>query len=451
MNLRLRRDEEGIALISILLMMMVLTTLITVVVANTMSELDRSAAGVRRSTAYQAAEAGVDDYIAKLTEDRLYYGHRVADGESTRRPPTGADIAAGNTWTAALTWTYPNGKDAWRRLDNGYEYNLQITPPTAGSPVVTIVSTGRKLNRNNERRAIQVQVRPSSVADFQMIANRDIAYGATATTSGKLYAGIDSSGTKHNIDHAGTASADLFAEGSVTRSPTYLNGATGYNSTNIRTKIKNPINFNNFTGSLVDIQRIAQNGGVYLNDASVQAWKLVFNAAGTVSYQKCTINSGDLAAAAPTCQTATTVNVPTNGAIYVGQSFAVQGVVKGRVTVASNADIVIGADISYVQGGTDVLGLIARQEMIVAKWSPNNLNWRAATIAQTGDWHSYNSDGSHGTMTFTGSTATNLGGYMTMFQTRNYNYDPDLLYLAPPYFPVLEEAYTVLFFRDVAP
>lgn len=36
-----------------------------------------------------------------------------------------------------------------------------------------------------------------------------------------------------------------------------------------------------------------------------------------------------------------------------------------------------------------------------------------------------------------------------MFRIRNYNYDETLQYLAPPYFPVLEEAYTVLLFREL--
>ena len=58
----------------------------------------------------------------------------------------------------------------------------------------TSSSTGRKTGTTSNYRILEVQVRPSSVADFQMLANADISYGATATTYGKLYAGIDSSG-----------------------------------------------------------------------------------------------------------------------------------------------------------------------------------------------------------------------------------------------------------------
>jgi hypothetical protein len=151
------------------------------------------------------------------------------------------------------------------------------------------------------------------------------------------------------------------------------------------------------------------------------------------------------------CTTTSTVAVPANGAIYVNQSLVVMGRVKGRVTVASNVDVIIGGNISYVTPGVDVLGLVAKNEMIIAQWTPTILAWSAATIAQTGHWRSWNTDGSHSTMTFTGSTATNLGGYMGMFDFRNYNYDVNLLYLQPPYFPVVEDSYTVLLSRELAP
>ena len=63
--------------------------------------------------------------------------------------------------------------------------------------------------RGRRRGASEVQVRPSSVSDFQMIANADISYGAGATTYGKIYAGIDASGVKHSVTHNGTAYGDI--------------------------------------------------------------------------------------------------------------------------------------------------------------------------------------------------------------------------------------------------
>jgi Tfp pilus assembly protein PilX len=444
-------EEQGIAMLLVVFLIMFLTVLSVTFFEVIRAEGGRASQASNRDTAYQAAEAGVDDYIAKLLDDSTYYVHQVHPGEATRRANAGQTVTAGNAWSYGLVWSYPNGKDTWRQLSNGYEYDLEITAPSAGSNAVRIVSTGRKQGTTTDYRVIEALIRPSSLADFQMLANANITYGSSATTYGKIYAGIDSLGVKHNVTHYGTAYANVYAEGSVLGPPILMNGAQTYDQTNIRTQIKNPINFNSFLTSLVDIQRASQAGGIYLN-AATDAWQLTFLNSGQVQVRKCTKSSGrDVADVAPTCGTNTVYNVPSNGAIYSEQTVIVSGVINGRVTVASNDDVVINADITYNNPGSDVLGLVARSDMVVARWCPYNLNWRSATLTQSGSWHSYLTDGSHGTLTFTGSTATNLGGYMNMFVTRNYLYDSTLLYLPPPWFPTVEDAYTTVLFRELAP
>lgn len=446
-------------MITVILMGAVLTGLAAALMASTLAEATRSGRAVTESTAMAAAEAGIDNYISKLTEDHTYYGDYVHPGEATRKDSNGKVGAAGTAWTGAATWAYPNGRDTWADLDNGYEYDLQITPPSAGSQLVKITSTGRKQGSTTDTRTIEVLVRAASVADFQMVSNADISYGSTATTNGKIYAGI-SAGTnnttiKHNITHTGKAYGNLYAEGSISGPPTYKNGAKGYTSSTIRSVIPNAVNFNTFTSSLLDLKTAAQNaGGIYLNDATKDAWKLTFNSAGTITIASCkksTTNPKDIPDTLPTCTTTQTLSVPAAGAVYANQSVIVSGTVKGQVTVASNSDVIIGGNISYVKSGEDVLGLIAADEMIVAQYVPSDLTWTAATIAQTGQWRSYDQDGDHGTMTFTGSTATNAGGYMGMFGTRIYNYDSNLLYLQPPYFPLILDTYTVVSFRELPP
>ena len=467
------RDEHGSALILVVLLTIILASLGTVLIDVVQADEGRSIAAVQNDAALQAAEAGIDNYVSKLVDDNQYYLHDVAAGESTRKAGANPSVAgscsgatpAPATWTYGLTWTYPNGKDQWCSLGNGYEYNLQVTGTSSTSQIVDIIATGRKTGTTKNYRILEEQIRPSSVADFQMLANADISYGSTATTYGKIYAGIDSSGVKHNIDHNGDAYGNLYAEGSITGGPNYKGSpvAVGYTSSNIRTVIKQPIQFSNFTTSLTDISRAASLSGKYLNDSSAAAWQLTFNGDGTFSYAKCTLTGGNADdVAAPTCAAPTTAAVPSNGAIYAQQDVVIAGgnstcgspaitgnCVNGRVTVASAQDIIIGNNIDYNQTGDDVLGLIAGNEMIVAKWCPNNLNWRAATIAQTGQWRSSSSSQSKGTMVFTGSTATNQGGYMSMFGTRVYNYDTELSYLQPPWFPTIDFAYTVLLFREL--
>jgi hypothetical protein len=469
---RLARDQEGFAMVMVLGMTVLLLVLAFALIDVMQSEASRSRTAVKRDAAYQAAEAGVDDYISKLIDDRLYYVHFVHPGEATRRATaSGRIVAAGQTWQQSdgNAWTYPSGKDHWfgsTKLGNGYEYSLEIVPPSASQPLIRILSAGRPLNDTDTRdwRELEVLVRPSSVSDFQMVADANITYGTGATTYGKIYAGIDASGVAHSVQHDGTAYGDIYAEGNVTGSTTLMNGAQKYNSTNIRTIIKSPINFNSFLASLVDIRNAAGAGGIVEDVSTVDAWKMTFQPSGQILVQSCTKSAGKpIGDAQPVCGAGTLVSVPNNGAIYTGQPVIVSGVVNGRVTIGSASDIYIGGNLSYAVDGDDVLGLVASHSVIVAQWVPSTLNWRAATIAQSGTWRSYGWDPQTGSYepdyvgnfkltsaTFTGSTATYGGGSMGLFNTRVYQYDSTLVYLPPPWFPTIQDAYTIVLSREVA-
>ena len=480
---RLVRDEQGTAMSIVVLLTAMLLLLSGLLIDVVSSDATRSNTSVQRGTALAAAEAGIDNYLSKLVDDNQYFLHDVAAGESSRALGAGTVSSSCSptptpaAWTGGTSWTYPNGKDSWCSLGNGYEFNLQVTGATASSQVVDILSTGRKSGTTSNYRILEVQVRPSSVADFQMLANADISYGATATTYGKLYAGIDSSGNAHDINHQGTAYGNIYAEGSITGNPTMAGTppAQKYDSTTIRTQIKQPINFQNFITSLTDIKRAAQlttlpgppvTTPYVLDNTNYAIWKLTFSSAGTVTIAGCKLSgSNQPEDVKPTTCTTTNTNlpIPSNGAIYAEQSVMISdgtsscgspvitgNCINGRVTVASNNDIVIGDNIDYVQTGDDVLGLIAKNEVIVAQWAPNNLSWRGATIAQSGKWRSAVSNQTHsGYANFTGSTATNGGGYMSMYATRNYYYDQSLQYLQPPWFPTIDYAYTVLLYREL--
>ncbi len=466
------QGETGQSMLLVVFMIALLSTLAVSLTDLVTSEAQSSGHAASSDSAYQAAEAGIDSYASKLLDDHLYFLHYVADGESTRvsGPVTATE---GVAWSGGITWTYPFGQDNWKPLGNGYAYNLEITAPSGSATpqqqAIQIVSTGCRwdstLNQcgsaaNNVRRTIQTLLLPSSVANFQMIANTAITYGTTATTNGKIY----SSGT---VTHNGTASGNIYSEVGVLGSPTMVPPATKYSPSTtptIRSVLPDPIDFSSFLTSISDIQRASDAAGVDLSRSSPpDAWEVVFNSNGTFSAAPCQkVGSSDVSEVAPTCGTATTYPVPTNGAIYSEQTVIIGGTgssastVNGRVTVTSNNNIVIGNNISYQPNTNSVLGLVALNNMIVAYWAPSSLSWNAATIATTGQWtdtcgaFSYGC-GTHGTMTFTGSTATNAGGSMSMFGTRVYNYDPNLLWLLPPWFPTVDKPYTVLMQREITP
>lgn len=472
-RLRLLAGEDGFAMQWVVLLTSVLVILSLTTIEIVRAESSGSAQSRLRGAVYQAAEAGLDDYLAKLPDDKTYYLRNVHPAEATRHPVSGADVdplsggctvdSAGRktdtatsallpttAWTGSITWTYPNGKDNWCTVAVGsrnYQYNLQVTPPSASNLNIRIVATGRPEGSTNvaDWRSIEEWVRYSQISDFQMITSQDYNVGSTATTNGKIYAGRD-------VNHSGTATADVFAERIVNGPGTLVAPAQKYDQTNIRTVIKNPIDFNTFTSSLDDIQRASQAAGTYL-DATPAAWKVVFSANGTYTVQSCSLTSGkDPGDAAPTCGAPSApIAVPVNGAIFSEKTVVVSGVVDGRVTIASQVDVVVADTLSYETVGDDVLGLIGKDEILVARYTPSTLNWRAAVIAQNGARHSWESNGSHALANHTGSTASKGTPYMDQFVTRNYFYDPTLQYLPPPWFPVLDEAYTVALFREVRP
>ena len=113
--------------------------------------------------------------------------------------------------------------------------------------------------------------------------------------------------------------------------------------------------------------------------------------------------------------------------------------------------MIVSGNISYLQSGDDVIGLIGKNNVIVALWAPTTIDWRAAVIAENGARHSWNSCNCKTSARHWGSNASNQHPFMDQFVTRIYDYDTTLQYLPPPWFPVLDEAYTVSLFREVRP
>ena len=117
--------------------------------------------------------------------------------------------------------------------------------------------------------------------------------------------------------------------------------------------------------------------------------------------------------------------------------------------------MVVADDTGYVTPGVDVLGLLANNNFYIASWLPanSNLNWSAASLAENGSWGQPSgiTTGYLGTMYHEGSIAQlQMGNGMTQFDTRYYNYDPNLQYLQPPWFPTLPNNYQVLLYRGSA-
>jgi hypothetical protein len=468
-----RVDDQGIALISVIILATIMTMISSVVIFDSTSELRRATVQVDKTSALQAAQSGIDDYLAKMTQDNLYYFHYVHAGEPVRNLSTVACTFTGPpatyAWGGLPTWTYCTNR-RWVKIGtSGYEYSFKITAPTAAEAAVQIVSTGRKVGDPglSNWRSIQTKVRGSSVADYQMVSDATVSYGDGATTNGRIY-------SKFNINFSGVVrtNANLLAEGSINGA--HILGGTpqaiDYDSNspsaypnNIRSQLKAPVDFNTFLTALATVKSVAGSVGLPgpapapTFDIPGKVWKILFKTGapkGKVDVSTCTPSTvQEDSSTTPTCVAyATNITIPDIAAMYFGQRVIVSGTVQGQVTLASAADILIGGNIFYNTTGQDILGLIAQTDIVVPQFAPDNLTWYAATVAMTGQWHNGNGSSGSGTMNFWGSTATKNGGSMAaLFTTRNYNYDSTLAFLQPPFFPVISVNYQVLLFREITP
>ncbi len=487
-----RRDrlgrQRGSSLITTIALTGILALLVLASLSFARSSNQQSARQARADIAIQVADAGVNQYVSRLVEDPRYYEHYVDPAEDPRIDPTGRVFPPGSTWTPGVSWTYAGASQTWSAMQDGRfgnaAYSLRVSPPASGSDIVTILSTA-KADRTSAApvtRTIQSQVRPSSLADFQMISNATIRYGSTATTTGKLYSAVD-------INHQGVARAPAYAahytcshgnssaacSSNSAPSSVYQEGA--YSSATVPSfsdYFPTPIDFSQFTKARLDIKDAATAQGLKFDDPGASAWMLQFLADGRARVWKIT-NTTDPGASIGTngYQCPSVYTLPSGTAyayMYFEQSVIVSdgstrrdncsattgprnSVVNAFVTVATKGNVYIGGNISYASPGNDVLGLIAAGEVIITEYTPRELTWRAATLAQSGQWRTNRSarDGNHDSMLYIGSQTTFGGGYASMFDEREYQWDETLARLRPPLYPVLEGSWETFYWREVRP
>jgi hypothetical protein len=481
-----RARQSGQSLIATIAITSVVGLLLVASLSWARSSTSQATRTARGDVALQAAEAGVQLYLSRIVEDPRYWRNHVDLAEDPRINTTGGGtVQPGQPWAAGATWTYTGPTVTWRPLQDARfgnaAYSLRVTPAPGDSSAIMVQSTARVMpsgGGNPVVRSVQARVSPLSIADFQMISNQSISYGSAATTTGKLY-------SAGNIVHAGTATAPLYAANLICRSGSGQNcsgsqaGNTAFQAgafdrtttPSFRQKFPTPIDFSSFTQDLADVRAAAQATGVYRTATDATGWMVQFLATGQMRIWKITGSTSDLGATIPRLECPETVTLPGGSQpvyVYFEQSVVIgngnsltdrcnatsgarTSVVDGQVTLASRNNVYIGNDIRYEGDTDDVLGLIAAGEVIIGEYSGRDLNWRAATLAQNGQWRTNKGTTDRGTMTFTGSTATSDGGYASMFATRVYNYDPTLQSLRPPLFPTIEGSWQVAYWREVTP
>lgn len=398
-------------------------------------------------------------------------------------------------------------------------YSLDITPPTIGSTVVTIKSTGTVIEDPTVSRTIETRLAIPSFAKWAVVANADMRFGEGTEMYGPVHsnAGIRFDGVAHNIvtssqtsyddpDHDETGS-DTLEHGVHThlRPPpstgsytTAVSAEAPPSSVAVRNdvflagrEVSVPtVDFVGITSDLAQIKADAQASGHYVAASGSQGYRILFKTNDTYDLYRVTRLQAQGSCDAPSASMSgqegwgtwsirssggqTLVgnySIPSNGLIFVEDNAWVEGQINtARVTVAvgtfpdnvsTRKSITINNDLTYTNySGTDVISLIAQNNINIGMVSDTNLRIDAALIAQNGRVGRYYYGSScspyhsRSSITLYGMIGTNKRyGFAytdnTGYTDRDITYDSNLLYSPPPSFPLTSDAYTTISWREV--
>ena len=397
--------------------------------------------------ALQIADAGINYYRWHLAHNKTDY----YDGNGASSTP-GPYI---HTYTDKLG--NPIG-----------HFSLEITPPTLGSSIVIIESTGWLDTQPNSRKKIKVRVGFPALTDYSFLTATDVWIGDTEVTHGKFHAngGIRFDGLSDApITSAVATYTCKISHGCGNQVKPGIWGAGGPT-----TYWQFPAPAKDFTVVTAELAQIEENaepenGGIKLTSSGQQGWRIQFlSSSQFVAYKVLTTNCykakdiGDNNFFWPcidiaTTDAGTTYNMPANGFIFIDDMVWVDGVVRGRATIGTSAgkSIIINGNITYTaKDGTDVLGLIADQNILIPRDSPNALEVDAALLAKSGAAKRYYYPGNtKNSLLIYGSVITNKmwtwswasggGAIVSGYENTDATYDANLTYGSAPGFPVGSE------------
>lgn len=450
----------------------ILSALVTSVTAN----LKVAKLTTDRELSFEIAEAGIDYYRWHLAHAPNDY----TDGTSTPSP--------------YVHQFYD--KDG----NNIGQYSLTITAPTVGSTLTTIKSKGVVYTNVGATRTLQEQVAIPSFAQYAVVANDNMRFGAGTEIFGPILSngGIHFDGLAHNIISSALSS--------------YVDPDTGQNAFGVYTQVSPadppppasvpnrpdvfiagrtfPVAASDFAGmttSLSQIKSAAQASGLYFAPSASLGYHIVLKTNDTFDLYKVIKLStqskgcndslgqsgwGTWSIAATGGETfIQNYAFPANGLIFAEDNVWVDGQINGaRITIAAGTfpdnsttrkSITVNNDLLYTNfDGTDIIALVAQKNVNVGLNSNDNLTIDAALMAQNGLVGRYYYSSSCGsnyirsTLNLYGMIGTNLRyGFAytdgTGYQTRNITYDGTLLYAPPPSFPLSTNQYQIISWKEI--
>lgn len=355
------------------------------------------------------------------------------------------------------------------------EFSLEITPPSEGSSIVTITSTGSTIELPSLTRTVTAQYGKPSMAQYSFLHDSNIWFGSGLTINGQAHSngGIRNDGLNNSLV---TSALETYTCGDETGcSPAETKdgvwGAGGDQGLWQYPVI--PVDFNSISVDFANMRTASQTDGQYLGPSGNWGYHVVFNADGTVSIYNITNTSYywgydtgigwlELYQNITGENLVGTYQQAETPIIFAEDHIWVEGVITSPVQVAAarfpidtnNMNIWLYDNLTYaLYDGSIQAGITAQNDIIIALNIPNNFAVDGALLAQGGHIirHYYNccgySNDIRNSFTMNGSVISaeksywNWGGSppSSGFQTRSINYDPNLRYTPPPYFPTTGE------------
>jgi hypothetical protein len=368
-------------------------------------------------------------------------------------------------------------------------YELEIIPPQDGSSVVTIRSTGWAENFPSVQRSIEAQYGLESFARFAFLSNASTWYGSGITLYGDVHSnnGIRQDGINYGLV---TSAQETYMCGTETGCfpPTSQPGVWGSGSDQNLWEFPVPaLDFDGVSFDFAQMKDSAISEGLYFDKTNEPGYHLVFVDDGTVNIYEVTDVGYIYGYRVPGeglgqegiggCRRRYQViddetylgnySVEDTAIIFLEDDIWIEGEVSGRTTVvaagfplsSSTNNVWVRGNITYVnEAGVDSLGLIAQNDIIFVRDVPNDFRIDAALMAQKGQIirHGYDVGGNcsssfnavRDSLTINGALISfnksywnfTIGGNLVSgFTTRTINYDGNLLFMPPPYFPTSGE------------
>jgi Tfp pilus assembly protein PilX len=467
---------KGSAIVYALIIMTIVAILLTSILQYVVSQMKFNINRVERERAFQIAEAGVYYY-------RWFLAHETAGMTAAQLKAFWQNEAPGGTRNYA-TVEY---KDPETNVGIG-TYQIKVSKPDPSSTIVTAEVTGRTYQEPNAKRIVQARFRRPSWSEYMYLVDAFVNFGTGATVYGKIHSNTGvrfdgvaynsvtnyqpsfdepTSGHRNGLDfgvHTHVAPADPVApnypwpNGTVPNRPDVFKGGRQF-----------PVPKVSFNGVLTDLDFMeGEAARVFGGTGDVFARRIILKTDGnfdvcrvravgtgydsgslalaTSSAYRNNTNTGNCSSCSGACLS--TYPIPQDGIIFVKNNVWVEGTVNNkRITiVAANTDsalsnIYVGINnLRYTNhDGQDVIGLVAKNNVQIVQDCQNNLILDSALLAQSGKVLRSDYSDHKSSLTINGAIASSLQPGFNWgtdgFTTRTYNFDNNLLYFPPPYFP----------------